>query len=81
MKKNNLNRFVTTVLMGAAIVSTSSCVDESYDLSQIDKTAVILKGASMPIGNLSPISISDFLNTEEGESVLQTDVDGNFFIA
>ena len=81
MKKNNLNRFVTTVLMGVAIVSTSSCVDESYDLSQIDKTAVILKGASMPIGNLSPISISDFLNTEEGESVLQADADGNFFIA
>lgn len=81
MKKTNLNRFMTTVLMGAALVGTSSCVDENYDLNQIDKTAVILKGASMPIGNLSPISISDFISIEDGESILQTDADGNFFIA
>ena len=38
-----------------------SCVDQQYDLSQIDKEVVVLREIEMPVGNLKPISIADFL--------------------
>ena len=44
-----------------------SCVDQQYDLSQIDKEVVVLREIEMPVGNLKPVSISDFLDLDAAQ--------------
>lgn len=80
MNKINFGRLLTVILAGVIVTSTHSCIDKDYDLSQIDNTIVVLKGSYLPIGELSPISISDFLTIEEGQTVFNTDASGNFYI-
>lgn len=66
-------------LMAMLCILATSCVDERYDLDNIDKEIVILKDVTLPIGNLSPITISDILSLENEESfMLRSDANGDF---
>ena len=54
-----------------------SCVDQQYDLSQIDKEVVVLREIEMPVGNLNPISIADFLDLDGTQgSLISADAKG-----
>lgn len=66
-------------MMAMIFILFNSCVDEQYDLTNIDKEAVILRDATMPVGNLKPISIGDILNVDESQSLMITsDSKGDF---
>ena len=59
-----------------------SCVDQQYDLSQIDKEVVVLREIEMPVGNLKPISIADFLDLDGTQgSLIYADANGEFQFA
>lgn len=69
---------LTSLMMAIPLILTTSCVDEEYDPNKIDKEIVVLKGLSTPIGNMAPISISDFLKLDENtESLIQKDAKGD----
>ena len=56
-----------------------SCVNEAYDLNNVDGTAVIMKDVAMPIGNLDPIKINDIISFDDA-SMISKDADGNLFL-
>ena len=56
--------------MAMSLVLVISCVDENYDLSKIDTEVVILKDVTLPVGNMNPVSIADFLNIDNEESLM-----------
>ena len=56
-----------------------SCVNEAYDLDNVDGTAVIMKDVAMPIGNLDPIKINDIISFDDA-SMISKDADGNLFL-
>ena len=59
-----------------------SCVDQQYDLSQIDKEVVVLREIEMPVGNLKPVSISDFLDLDAAQgSLISADAKGDFHLS
>lgn len=59
-----------------------SCVDQQYDLSQIDKEVVVLREIEMPVGNFKPISIADFLDLDGTQgSLIYADANGEFQFA
>lgn len=59
-----------------------SCVDQQYDLSQIDKEVVVLREIEMPVGNLNPISIADFLDLDGTQgSLISADAKGDFHLS
>lgn len=57
-----------------------SCVDQQYDLSQIDKEVVVLREIEMPVGNLKPISIADFMDLDETQ-LISSDAKGDFHLS
>lgn len=59
-------------------VIACSCVNEAYDLENLDGTAVILKDVAMPIGNLDEIKITDIMSFD-GTSMVSKDSEGNLF--
>ena len=68
MKKSAFSRCFGFSALSVLLVFAASCVDEDYDLNKLDTEAVILKDITMPLGNLSPISVSYFLNVNNFES-------------
>ena len=56
-----------------------SCVNEAYDLNNVDGTAVIMKDVAMPIGSVDPIKINDIMSFDES-SMISKDADGNLFL-
>ena len=59
-----------------------SCIDQQYDLSQIDKEVVVLREIEMPVGNLNPISIADFLDLDGTQgSLISADAKGDFHLS
>jgi hypothetical protein len=56
-----------------------SCVNEAYDLNNVDGTAVIMKDFAMPIGNLESIKINDIIPFDDA-SMIAKDADGNLFL-
>lgn len=73
----------SSITAAAAMMMCLSCVNEEYDLSkEIDKDITLLKGISLPVGNIEKISLMQVLEIEESEnSVISTDNDGNLFLS
>ena len=69
MKKLALMFFAGSVLM--------SCVNEEYDLSKIDGTAVFAKDIAMPVGNLQKLSVNQILDMTSETEFISKDADGN----
>lgn len=70
MKKTIQNCCILALLMLMPLSLMTSCVDENYDLSEIDTEIVILRDVTLPVGNLNPVSIADFLNVDNEESLM-----------
>lgn len=79
MKKSAFSRCFGFSALSVLLVFAASCVDEDYDLNKLDTEAVILKDITMPLGNLSPISVSYFLNVNNDESsFIKADANGDY---
>ena len=79
MKKSFHGCCLTTVMMAMISILFNSCVDQQYDLANIDSEAVFLRDATMPVGNLKPISIGDIINIDESQSLMiSSDANGDF---
>ena len=82
MKKRIQRCCIQTILMAMPLVLMTSCVDENYDLNKIDKEIVILKDVTLPMGNLSPVSIADFLSVDnEDFLMIRSDANGDMAFA
>ena len=58
-----------------------ACVNEEYDLNkEIDNNITILKNIGIPIGNLEPITIEDFISPDN-QDVLKTESNGDFYFS
>ena len=55
-----------------------SCVNEEYDFSKIDGTAVIGKDLALPIGSLEKIKVGDIVTIEESDQMLIQEEDGDY---
>lgn len=82
MKKTVLSCCRSFATIAFFFLFSISCVDEKYDLENIDTEVVILKDVAMPIGDLDPIRISDFLNLDESQALMiSPDAEGNLKFA
>lgn len=82
MKKSAFSRCFGFSALSVLLVFVASCVDEDYDLNKLDTEAVILKDITMPLGNLSPISVSYFLNVNNDESsFIKADANGDYSLS
>lgn len=80
MKKKQKNLLALLSLMMTGGLFMTSCMDDNYDLSDIDGTVAVGsdEGITLPSNNSTTnITLSDLLDIDESESVT-TDVDGNY---
>lgn len=75
MKHQNL-------LWGAAMAALlTGCIDDNYDLSDIDTTSEFkVKDLVLPL-NLLPVELSDIIHVKEGEKLKEVTINGNTFYA
>lgn len=83
MKLTKLSAVIYAVLGIAAVSVASSCVNEEYDLGKdIDMNVNLLKGISLPVGNLERISLMDVLDMDESEgSIISADGNNDLFLS
>ena len=77
MKKTVSSCCLKSILTALCLLCIGSCVDEKYDLTEIDTDAVILKDVVMPIGNLEEIKISEFLQVDGSDTFIATGTEGD----
>lgn len=70
MKKLALFFFAGLVLL--------SCVNEEYDFSKIDGTAVIGRNLALPIGSLEKIKVGDLITIDESDPMIIKETDGDY---
>ena len=58
-------------------VALNSCVNEDYDLTKIDGTAVILNDLALPIGSLEKMTIEDIISFDEEGSMIKKESNGD----
>lgn len=64
-----------------ALVSLSGCIDNNYDLSDIDTTSEFkIKDLIVPI-NIDPITLGDILDIKEGDIIQEVTIGGQTFYA
>lgn len=65
----------------AASVVLTGCIDDKYDLSNIDTTSEFkVNDLTLPI-NLAPVVLSDIIKVEEGDQLKDTTINGKTFYA
>ena len=75
-------RFMLTGMSALSVLALSSCIDNAYDLSDIDTTARLqVKELTIPL-NLDHITLDQVIDLDdESEIVRETDAQGNVFYA
>lgn len=70
------------VLPCATLLLVTSCIDDNYDLSDIDTTTQVqVKDLTLPI-NIDAITLDDILSVDEGDQIHEvTDINGKTFYA
>lgn len=73
-----MKRITLLVLPLAALLLNTSCVDSSYDLSNIDTTSrFTVSGLTLPV-NLDPVKLDQMLDiSDDGD--IKTDPEGNYY--
>lgn len=78
MKASRLFYFsLSTLIVGA----TCSCIDNKYDLEKnsLNKNMSIFNnGISLPVGSVQEITLSQFIDTEEENSIIKEDLSGYY---
>ena len=59
-------------------VLSLSCVNEDYDFSKIDGTAVIGKDLALPIGSLETIKVGNIITIDESDPMILKEADGDY---
>lgn len=59
-------------------VLSLSCVNEDYDFSKIDGTAVIGKDLALPIGSLETIKVGNIITIDESDPMILKEPDGDY---
>lgn len=73
-----MKRITTFSLPLAVLLLTTSCIDNNYDLSDIDTHARLdIKGLSVPV-NIDPIQLDLMLDIAD-DSDIKTDAEGNYY--
>lgn len=73
-----LNRIL---LWGATLILLPSCIDNNYDLSDIDTTSEFkVKDLVLPV-NMDPVYLSDIIKVEEGDRIKEVTINGKTFYA
>lgn len=73
-----MKRITLLVLPLAALLLNTSCVDSSYDLSNIDTTSrFMVNGLTLPV-NLEPVKLDKMLDISD-DSDIKTDAEGNYY--
>lgn len=81
MQSTKTGSVLRALAASALFVCMVSCVNEDYDINNIDTTVDIYGDLSLPVGNTEFIPIGDFLELDSnGESVLKVDEQGNYII-
>ena len=77
MKKKQLYLLAAGVVMG----SLSSCIDDNYDLSDINTTSEFkVKDLELPV-QLDPVELSDIITVKEGDKIHEVTINGHTFYA
>lgn len=76
------SRFMLTGMSALSLLALSSCIDNAYDLSDIDTTARLqVKDLTIPL-NLDHITLDQVIDLDDdSEIVKETDAQGNVFYA
>ena len=70
-----MKKLISVFFAGLAFLS---CVNEEYDFTKIDGTAVIAKDLALPIGSLEKINVSDIVTIDESEQMVIKEDDGDY---
>ena len=81
MQSTKTGSVLRALVAPAFFVCMVSCVNEDYDINNIDTTVDIYGDLSMPVGNTEFTPVGDFLELDSNEeSVLEIDENGNYII-
>lgn len=76
------NKQVIKYLSPLLILTTISCIDNTYDISgnNLNKDITIFnEGVSIPAGNIKKISIGEILDIENSENIKTDDITGDYY--
>jgi len=78
MRKMNLAKTLCGVLVGTAVLT--ACVDDKYDLGNLDGTVQIGQGRfALPTSDVDSIKLSNLFDIDEGSSIEER-ADGSYFV-
>lgn len=74
-------KVLSCALLSVLCMATASCVDDNYDLSDIDTTTrVTVDNLTVPM-NMDPLVLSDIISIDEDSKIQAVTIDGNEFYA
>lgn len=80
MKKRIKRDFGLMLLI--SLLTVVSCVNEKYDFGKdIDTEMTFLKNLAVPVGDVGMLTLDEILLSDEEESVISVDNDGNYYLS
>jgi len=74
-------KVLSCALLSVLCMATASCVDDNYDLSDIDTTTrVTVDNLTVPM-NMDPLVLSDIISIDEDSKIQAVTIDGKEFYA
>ena len=71
----------TLLLLSGVALALTGCIDNNFDLADVDTTSEFkVKDLVLPI-NLAPVTLSDIIHVEEGEKLKEVTINGTTFYA
>lgn len=81
MKHKNTNLAAVFMAALSVAIATTGCIENGYDLSDIDtETEIKVKDLVLPV-NIDPIVLSDIITIEEGSKIKTVNINGHEFYA
>ncbi len=69
------------LLPGCCLLMLTGCVDDKYDLSNIDTTTRIeINNLTLPV-NVSPVTLNDIIDVKEGDDIEEVTINGKTYYA
>lgn len=76
-----MSSFYKFLLGTAGCLALTGCIDDKYDLSDIDTTSQFqVKDLVLPV-QLDPVTLSDIINVKDGDQIKEVTINGKTFFA
>lgn len=76
-----MSNYIKFIMGAACCMALTGCIDNNYDLSDIDTTSEFqVKDLVLPV-QLDPVTLSDIINVKDGDQIKEVTINGKTFFA